>query len=87
MAQLTLRFGDEVPVITGGRPIRLAPAGPDLWRVLDTGDRVLGHLQRTSEASGSRYRARRFHAGARAFLELGEFWSADDAVDCLRYAR
>ncbi|BDV30787.1 hypothetical protein [Microbacterium terricola] len=88
MAQLTVRFdSNEAPVVTGGRPVTLAAAGPQLWRVIDSAQRVLGHIQRAPGPSGARYRARRFHSGVRAFIELGEFWSADDAVDCLRYAR
>lgn len=66
---------------------RLVPAAPDLWRVLRPDGRILGHLQRVDSARGVRYRARRYHLPTRAFLELGEFWSADDAVQCLRFLR
>ena len=66
--------------------VRLASAGPALWRVLDPTGRVLGHLQAIPGPQGVRYRARRFHAAARAFLDLGDFWSAEDAVETLRYA-
>lgn len=65
----------------------LAASGPALWRVLDSGGRVLGHLQAVADSAGVRYRARRFHAPTRAFRDLGDFWTADDAVDCLRFAR
>ena len=65
----------------------LATAGPALWRVVDPSGRVLGHLQAVADATGVRYRARRFHAPTRAFRDLGDFCTADDAVDCLRFAR
>jgi hypothetical protein len=28
-----------------------------------------------------------FHAPSRAFRDLGEFWSVDDAVECVMFAR
>lgn len=67
--------------------LRLAAAAPDLWRVIDPTGRVVGHLQAASGPLGTKYRARRFHTGTRAFRDLGDFWSADDALDCLRYSR
>ena len=54
---------------------------------IDGSGRVIGHIQALAEAAGVRYRARRFHARSRAFRDLGEFWSAGDAIDCLRFAR
>ena len=75
------------PILTRGTAVRLASAGPSLWRVLDGAGRVLGHLQAVSDGGGTRFRARRFHAASRAFRDLGDFWSPDDAVDCLRFAR
>lgn len=75
------------PALTRDAAVRLASAGPSLWRVLDRAGRVLGHLQAVPDGSGMRFRARRFHAASRAFRDLGDFWSPDDAVDCLRFAR
>lgn len=77
----------SVPAIPPGVPLRLLDAAPALWRVVDRSGRVIGHLQALAHSNGVRYRARRFHAASRAFLELGEFWSAADALDCLRFAR
>ncbi|MFB8386643.1 hypothetical protein ACFC3F_05815 [Microbacterium sp. NPDC055910] len=68
-------------------PLRLASAAPALWRVLDPTGRVIGHVQARNSTGGTRYRARRFHVGSRAFRDLGDFWSIDDALDCLRYTR
>lgn len=75
------------PPLHRAAPLSLAGAGPALWRVIDPAGRVIGHLQSVVHAQGVRYRARRFHAASRTFRDLGDFWSADDAVDCLRFAR
>lgn len=75
------------PAVAPGVPVLLADAAPALWRVIDRSGRVIGHLQALGQGGSVRYRARRFHAASRAFLELGEFWSAADAIDCLRFAR
>jgi hypothetical protein len=75
------------PVVPPGAPVRLAAAAPALWRVIDRSGRVIGHLQALAEGASVRYRARRFHAASRGFRELGEFWSIEDAIDCLRFTR
>lgn len=67
--------------------VLLVPAAPSLWRVVDPSGRIIGHLQAVLEGDGVRYRARRFQPGGNAFFDLGAFWSADDAVDTLRYSR
>jgi len=77
----------DPPMLRPGTPVRLAGAAAGLWRVVDAHGRIIGHLQALAERQGVRYRARRFHAASHAFRELGEFWSADDAVDCLRFVR
>ncbi len=76
-----------MPVVPAGTSVRLTAAAPALWRVIDGSGRVIGHLQAMAEEAGVRYRARRFHAATRTFRDLGEFWSAGDAIDCLRFAR
>jgi hypothetical protein len=77
----------DVPPLLRHHDLRLAAAAPSLWRLLDRGGRVVGHMQVVDSARGPRYRARRFHAPSRAFRELGEFWSADDAVECVAFSR
>jgi hypothetical protein len=77
----------KTPEVNAGGTVRLTAAAPALWRVVDRSGRVIGHLQAISEDAGVRYRARRFHAAARALIDLGDFWSAADAIDCLRFAR
>ncbi|MFE1644965.1 hypothetical protein ACFM35_05230 [Microbacterium sp. P01] len=68
-------------------PARLVQTGEDLWRVVDVGGLVLGHVLVIDDGAGIRYRARRFHAVSRTFRDLGDFWSCADAVDCVRTSR
>lgn len=75
------------PSLAPGTRVRLVAAAPSLWRVLEPGGRVIGHLQTVIHSGGVRFRARRFHAASHAFRDLGDFWSADDAVECLAFAR
>lgn len=75
------------PSVAAQAGVHLVSAAPSLWRVLDGAGRVIGHLQEVSQGGGIRFRARRFHAATRAFRDLGDFWSAGDAVDCLRFTR
>ena len=56
----------------------------DLWRVTrPTGD-VLGYVESLPTPAGERYRAKRLVARQGRFLVDGEFWSMNDAVECLR---
>ncbi len=77
----------DTPILRRGTPIRLHAVGNGRWRVLDATGRIVGHLDAVPELLGVRYRARRYHAPSRALRDVGDFWSADDAVDCLRFAR
>lgn len=82
-----LMDASPAPRLAPGSPVRLAEAAPRLWRVIDPSGRVIGHLQATNDGDAVRFRARRFHRASRMLRDLGEFWSADDAVECLRFAR
>lgn len=87
VSEMTAVTPPAPPRLRPGTPVRLADATAGLWRVVDAHGRIIGHLQALTERQGVRYRARRFHAASHDFRELGDFWSADDAVDCLRFAR
>ncbi|MGC5223287.1 hypothetical protein ACPW96_11935 [Micromonospora sp. DT81.3] len=76
----------SVPRLSAGARERLQPAGHDLWRVLDPSGHVIGHVQSFSHPLGVRFRAKRYHSPSTRFRDLGEFWSADDAVASLRYS-
>ena len=77
----------DTPILTSHSRVRLIPAAPSLWRVLDSAGIVIGHLQQVAHADGIRFRARRFHRPSRSLRDIGQFWSADEAVECLRFAR
>lgn len=66
--------------------VRLVRASDDLWRVLQEQGHVIGHLQIVTHPLGLRYRACRFHRPTARLRALGDFWSAEDAVRCLRTA-
>jgi hypothetical protein len=77
----------DAPRLASGTTLRLASIAADRWRVVDPSGRIVGHLAARRDPGGARYRARRYHAASRAFLDVGEFWSPDDAVDALRFDR
>lgn len=70
------------PAATGG--LRLLPLRDDAWRVIDDRGQPRGHLDVRCRPEGTRYRARRYRARSRAFVVVGEFWSADEALAALR---
>jgi len=81
-AGLSLPFA--TPMLGAPHRLRLVRASSDLWRVVDASGRAIGHLQVVAHPLGLRYRARRYHAPTGRFRDLGDFWSSDDAVACLR---
>ena len=87
MSMLIEAGSSREPRLTTGARVRLVPAAPSLWRVVDSRGIVIGHLQEAAHPAGVRFRARRLHATAHTFRELGDFWTADEAVECLRFAR
>jgi len=55
-----------------------------LWRITRPTGEVLGYVEKFSETAGDRYRAKRMIVTKNRFVSIGEFWSADDAVECFR---
>jgi len=55
-----------------------------LWRVTRAGGEVVGYVERFAEERGTRFRAKRLVVRQQRFVSIGEFWSMDDAVQCLR---
>jgi len=82
---------ETLPALTWETPVlrspaeRLVRAGANLWRVVDRAEKVRGHLRVVADPLGIRYRAERLQLASGAFLLVGEFWDADDAVAALRY--
>lgn len=56
----------------------------DLWRVTRPAGDVLGYVESFPTPAGERYRAKRLVPRQGRFLVDGEFWSMNDAVECLR---
>jgi hypothetical protein len=75
---------ERTPALGGAR---LVPAGDRLWRVVSASGGIIGHLGVSGEGAARRYLALRYHPLDRRFRELGSFWSAADAVECLRWSR
>ena len=71
-----------VPVRRG---ISLVQLHDELWRVTRVDGEVLGYVESFLERRGRRYRSKRLMALQKRFLAVGEFWSFDDAVECLRF--
>lgn len=84
---MTILLRDAPPAPQISPRLALIPAGRGRWRVLDGSGRALGHLERHETAIGPRFRAQRFHAPSRSFREVGDFWSAHEAAECLRLSR
>ncbi|WP_203135306.1 hypothetical protein [Microbacterium sp. JZ31] len=62
----------------------LSRAGAALWRVVAPDGRVIGHVRRLEHPLGMRFRAERLHLATGRFIQVGEFWSPDEAVASLR---
>ncbi|MES2092364.1 MAG: hypothetical protein V4531_00945 [Actinomycetota bacterium] len=71
---------------TVGRPgLLLVPLHDELWRVTRPTGEVLGYLEKFRVPTGVRFRAKRFLVRQRRFVEMGEFWKMDDAIDCFGF--
>lgn len=67
------------------RGISLVQLHDELWRVTRSDGDVLGYVESFLEPRGRRYRSKRFLPLQKRYLPMGEFWSFDDAVDCLHF--
>ena len=77
----------DTEIVAGVRGVVLLRVSPRRWRVLDRTGRVLGHLRAEDGTLGVRFHAERFDLAAARMRDLGAYWTARDAVDCLRYLR
>jgi len=90
MSHPTITALPEVPLATpilSSRRETLVRAGDHLWRVQDSAGRILGHLRVVPDPLGLRYRAERLHLATGSFRLIGEFWTADEVAQTLRYLR
>jgi hypothetical protein len=73
---------DPAPLARAG--IALVKLRGDLWRMTSATGEVLGYVEKFSTSAGERYRAKRLLARQGRFVVDGEFWSVNDAIECLR---
>lgn len=78
---------EDVAAITTMGGFRAFPVGPRLVRLVDRGGRVVGHLEERGAGDDRRFVARRYHAPSRSLRALGEFCTAREATECLRWSR
>ena len=65
--------------------LHLVQLHDELWRVTRPSGDVLGYVEQLRVRAGLRFRAKRFITRQRRFVEMGEFWSMDDAIDCFGF--
>ncbi|QWS32347.1 hypothetical protein AABM26_07035 [Curtobacterium aetherium] len=73
------------PVARSRGDLRILDVRDDLSRVTRANGEIVGYVDRVDVAGGTAYRARRYVAAERRFVELPNVWDADDAVDTLRW--
>ncbi|CAD5996023.1 hypothetical protein [Agreia sp. COWG] len=70
------------PSITTFSVTALVSLRSGFWRVVHPSGRVVGYIEESSDPSSPRYAARRLVANTTRLIDLGDFWSLDDARDC-----
>ncbi|MGU3411669.1 hypothetical protein ACLBWP_16325 [Microbacterium sp. M1A1_1b] len=81
--QLRIRTAPPVARLRGD--LRVLDVRDDLSRVTRANGEIVGYVDRVDVAGDTAFRARRYVAAERRFIDLPTVWSADDAVDCLRW--
>lgn len=74
-----------LPTTRSHTGLRLVPLHGGLTRVLQRHGGVIGYVERAEEPAGTRFRAKRMRPRAAGFVVVGEFWTADEALDALRF--
>jgi hypothetical protein len=77
----------DTPELQAPSWARLSRVARGRWRVTDRTGRVVGHVHSVMTEGGWRYAAERFSPASRTFRRLGDFWTPEEALDCLRYQR
>ena len=72
------------PVAPGAAGIALIKLRGDLWRLTRPSGEVIGYVEQFPTPGGARFRAKRLLTRQGRFVVDGEFWSANDAIECLR---
>ncbi|WP_144764292.1 hypothetical protein [Curtobacterium sp. 9128] len=85
IAEPQLQIRTTRPVARSRGDLRILDVRDDLSRVTRSNGEIVGYVDRVQVAGDVAYRARRYVATERRFIELPNVWSVDDAVDCLRW--
>jgi hypothetical protein len=80
-----LELPTTLPLSVHPRGLEVVPRRGGLWRVARRDGVVLGYVEHIDD-EGVRYRAKRMLPRAAGFTIIGDFWTADQAVDALRHA-
>ncbi|HWH27190.1 MAG TPA: hypothetical protein VNT53_11170 [Pseudolysinimonas sp.] len=85
-----LELPTALPLTSAPRGLTVVPRRGALWRVTRADGVVLGYVEKVSDGGGAsgggtRFRSKRLRERATGFHIIGDFWSADDAVDALRH--
>lgn len=83
--QPEFRIRSPRPVARSRGDLRILDVRDDLSRVTRANGEIVGYVDRVDVAGDTAYRARRYVAAERRFVELPNVWNADDAVDTLRW--
>jgi hypothetical protein len=78
---------DKAPTMETPEWARTVEVSKELWRVVDARGRAIGHVRAHRDGSAWRFSAERYSAHTRSFRRFGDFWSAREALECLRYLR
>lgn len=80
-----LERGAPLPTSRSHAGLELVALHGGLTRVLRRGGGVIGYVETVVEPGGTRFRAKRMRPRAAGFVVVGEFWTADEALDGLRF--
>ncbi|KQO62979.1 hypothetical protein [Curtobacterium sp. Leaf261] len=80
-----LRLRPPRPVARTRGSLHILDVRDDLSRISRANGEIVGYVDRIDVAGGPAFRARRFVPAERRFVALPSVWSADDAVDMLRF--
>jgi hypothetical protein len=73
-----------LPLVAAHPGITILALHGSLSRVTRGDGAVLGYVERIDTSDERPFLAKRLRPRAQGFLEVGRFWTADDAVDALR---
>ena len=73
-----------LPLASTHRGITVMALHGRLWRATRPDGAVLGYVELLDTPDGERFLSKRLRPRAQGFLPVGEFWTADEAIESLR---